>query len=69
MKKYVLKARMGKSKPKKEVLEDWNEDIFNRYQNNELSKEEATELTTLAHDLTFFECWVEEIEEDEEDED
>ena len=63
MKKYVLKALAGIGEPEEEVLAHWNEETFNRYQNNELSKEENAELTTLAHDLTNFECWVEETEE------
>ncbi|GIJ92796.1 hypothetical protein CAPN002_00140 [Capnocytophaga stomatis] len=63
MKKYVLKAVAGIGEPEEQDLNDWNEDTFNRYQNNELSEEENAELITLAHDLTEFECWVEEIEE------
>ncbi|MFJ1366648.1 hypothetical protein ACILDU_09430 [Capnocytophaga canimorsus] len=63
MKKYVLKAIAGIGEPEEEILEHWNEETFKRYQNNELSREENEELTTLAHDLADFECWVEEIEE------
>lgn len=63
MKKYILKAVAGIGGPEEEILGHWNEEIFKRYQNNELSREEDAELVTLAHDLMGFECWVEEIEE------
>ncbi|MFJ1491519.1 hypothetical protein [Capnocytophaga canis] len=64
MKKYVLKACAGIDEPNEDIL-DWDEETFKRYQNNELSQEEKDDLLTLAHDLIDFECWVEEVDQDE----
>lgn len=63
MKTYVLKVAIGAEEPSAAEL-DWNEETFERYQNEQLSEAENEDLTNLAIDTASVYYWVEEIDKD-----
>ncbi|MFJ1492506.1 hypothetical protein [Capnocytophaga canis] len=63
MKTYVLKVAIGAEEPSTAEL-DWNEETFERYQNEQLSEAENEDLTNLAIDTASVYYWVEEIDKD-----